>query len=440
MKIPQFIVTNKVKTTFQKIYRQSELEHAINTYYTEKIKKSLAIFVIGIIVFCILRVTEEKENAIVGTLKRNDYLAGKKHISLEWSFDETFPDKNTRLIDYSVSERKYTEHELEAIKIEFMEKLENILLSENESFDHISDNLNFVSKLSGYPFSLSYMTDKPTVISSKGVVNTTKISEEGEIVVICINLRYEDYDENEYIPASIYSKDKTSEELAKDAVIAEIDRASENSKYDEVLELPNAIFGERVYFRKINKNISMYMLLLSTVFSLAIFFAKDNELKEFESEREKELNSDYPRMVSKFVLFYNAGFSVNVIWHKLCSNYEKSLDDGGKRRYVFEEMLVSKAMMSDGVNELEAYEDFGNRCGLPKYKLFSSLISQAVVKGKNDMSEILRGEADKAFIEQKNNAKRLSEEAGTKLLIPMFMMLAIVMIMVMLPAFKSFGG
>ena len=39
-----------------------------------------------------------------------------------------------------------------------------------------------------------------------------------------------------------------------------------------------------------------------------------------------------------------------------------------------------------------------------------------------------------AFLERKNIAKRLGEEAGTKLLIPLFIMLMIVMAIVILPA------
>ena len=42
-----------------------------------------------------------------------------------------------------------------------------------------------------------------------------------------------------------------------------------------------------------------------------------------------------------------------------------------------------------------------------------------------------------AFEERKNLAKKQGEEAGTKLLLPMFMLLAIVMVIVVVPAFMS---
>ena len=50
---------------------------------------------------------------------------------------------------------------------------------------------------------------------------------------------------------------------------------------------------------------------------------------------------------------------------------------------------------------------------------------------------MLRLEAVQAFEERKATAKRLGEEAGTKLLLPMFLMLAIVLVIVIVPAFFS---
>jgi hypothetical protein len=43
-----------------------------------------------------------------------------------------------------------------------------------------------------------------------------------------------------------------------------------------------------------------------------------------------------------------------------------------------------------------------------------------------------------AFEERKETAKRLGEEAGTKLLIPMMIMLVLVLVIIMVPAFQAF--
>lgn len=65
------------------------------------------------------------------------------------------------------------------------------------------------------------------------------------------------------------------------------------------------------------------------------------------------------------------------------------------------------------------------------------MLSQNLKKGTKGITSILNQEADNAFEERKNLAKQLGEEAGTKMLIPMFLMLAVVMIMIVVPAFFS---
>ena len=58
-------------------------------------------------------------------------------------------------------------------------------------------------------------------------------------------------------------------------------------------------------------------------------------------------------------------------------------------------------------------------------------------KGTKGLAVLLKQEADRAFEERKNLAKRLGEEAGTKMLIPLFLMLLVVLVMIVVPAFFS---
>ena len=67
-----------------------------------------------------------------------------------------------------------------------------------------------------------------------------------------------------------------------------------------------------------------------------------------------------------------------------------------------------------------------------------SLLLQNLKKGSKGMAEMLSYEVGQAFEERKNLAKRFGEEAGTKLLFPMILMLVIVMVVLIIPAFLSF--
>ena len=73
----------------------------------------------------------------------------------------------------------------------------------------------------------------------------------------------------------------------------------------------------------------------------------------------------------------------------------------------------------DGVGERKAYENFGNRCALWQYKRLASLLTQNLRKGSSELTELLSKESELAMEQRRNLAKRLGEEAGTKLLLPM---------------------
>ena len=78
------------------------------------------------------------------------------------------------------------------------------------------------------------------------------------------------------------------------------------------------------------------------------------------------------------------------------------------------------------------------RCKVPCYTKLAVLLNQNIRKGNNNLQKNLSEEMDKAFEERKNLARKYAEEAGTKLLLPMILILLVVIVMIMYPAFVSF--
>src|SRR5699024_5767251 len=107
------------------------------------------------------------------------------------------------------------------------------------------------------------------------------------------------------------------------------------------------------------------------------------------------------------------------------------------RRKAYEEMVSTMNQIRGGIPEGEAYEDYGTRCNVSAYRKFGTLLSQNLRKGSKGLTDLLGREAEEAFEERKNLAKKLGEEAGTKLVIPLFLMLIIVFAIVIVPAFFS---
>jgi hypothetical protein len=101
-------------------------------------------------------------------------------------------------------------------------------------------------------------------------------------------------------------------------------------------------------------------------------------------------------------------------------------------------MLITVRELKLGMPEKAAYEQFGRRVGLIPYIKFSALLSQNLIKGTRGFTDLLIIEAAEAFEDRKEATKRLGEEAGTKLLIPMMVLLILVFLVIMVPAFMSF--
>ena len=134
------------------------------------------------------------------------------------------------------------------------------------------------------------------------------------------------------------------------------------------------------------------------------------------------------------MLLIGAGLTVRGTWERIVREYEKRQ---GQRHYVYEEMALSLREMDCGMSEARAYELFGKRTGLLSYMKFCTLIVQNLRKGSEDLLHLLDFEVADAFHQRKEDAKELGEKAGTKLLLPMAMMLVLVFAMILYAAFQS---
>ena len=162
---------------------------------------------------------------------------------------------------------------------------------------------------------------------------------------------------------------------------------------------------------------------------------REREIKE----RKNQLLLDYPELLSKMMIFLGAGMTARNAWEQMTEDYLR-LRKLGKRekRWVYEEMYEACGQMKRGIPEGQAYLEFGRRCGLPCYTKFAGFLEQSRKNGAKNLREHLRLEMEEAYEQRKHEAKRLGEEASTKLLLPLFLMLGVVMVMVAVPAMLEF--
>ena len=177
-------------------------------------------------------------------------------------------------------------------------------------------------------------------------------------------------------------------------------------------------------------------MILAVLAAGLLYWGAGKELDRQLEQRKRELLLDYPEIVNKLALYMGAGMTIRNAFVKMGEDYKRKQKE--RRRYVYEEILIACNELQGGRSESEVYDHFGRRCQVSAYMKLGTLLSQNIRKGSNDLLSMLRQEADNAFAERRNLAKKLGEEAGTKLLLPMMMMLCIVMVIIMIPAYFSF--
>ena len=123
---------------------------------------------------------------------------------------------------------------------------------------------------------------------------------------------------------------------------------------------------------------------------------------------------------------------------RLSENYSRKRENGVPQSVVYEELVKSNRELKLGKSEVSVYEDFGRRCTGQQYARLSTLLSQNLRKGNSELLRLLNEESMKAFEDRLDRARKAGEEAGTKLLLPMVLMLLIVMVIIMIPAYMTF--
>lgn len=364
-------------------------------------------------------------------LQRNPHGQGDSSAQLRASIGE-----NEEEFSVTVSEQEYTEEELDAVFQEASEDLEKLILGENESLDEVRDDLELISEIPETGISVSWEIDNYEVMDLQGNLISENLTDDGTLVKLSASLLYGERQAVHEFYAKVYPTMISRAERQMSDLKEEIARADEETASEDHLVLPDQINGERVEWSYTADTRAFAILILGAGTAAMICISKDQSGKEEEKRRIRQMKTDYPQIINKFNLYIGAGMTIRRAWSCIADDYEKKRERYGKR-VAYEEMIYTLHEIQGGAPEGECYEKYGNRCGISRYRKFGTMLSQNLRKGSRGITDLLEREAEEAFEDRKNMAKKLGEEAGTKLMIPMFIMLAVVFVIVTVPAFFS---
>ena len=88
----------------------------------------------------------------------------------------------------------------------------------------------------------------------------------------------------------------------------------------------------------------------------------------------------------------------------------------------------------------QAYGNFINRCNTKETTKLASAIIQSQSKGNAEIGVLLKGMAHDAWQERRHTAKRDSEAANSKLMIPTMLLFLAILVMIMVPVVSNFSA
>ena len=404
--------------------------------------RRIILLVLGIVIFGVVLVCADglqSAKKIEPAIERKTYGKGTFTEELDIRIGEDDAGKKEKIRSkVEISERQYTRKEVQDLFDRIIRRMDRMIQGENASLEHVDHDLNLITEVPGEPVKIRWMLDRYDVMNSRGELQEAKIKEEGVAVNITAVLTYTEDEKRQKIHhfcVPVYPKVMTGPQKRIKEVKERLKAANKADPTGSLVRLPEEVNGrELTYYRPFQYRGIVVIVMGILVGGLLIALQKQNQVKE-QDERKKQMLRDYPEIINKLTLYLGAGMTVKRAWRNVVEAYAK--DSRTEKRYAYEEMKKTCYEMDSGMTEAQSYENFGRRCEVQVYIRLGALLSQNLRKGTKGLTQLLKMEAVQAFEDRKAQAKRLGEEAGTKLLLPMFLMLAVVLVIVIVPAFFS---
>ena len=333
-------------------------------------------------------------------------------------------DDETTEIQLICEPKIYTEKEFLTKADRIFQNIEKRLYKD-EINHYICEDMQFDEYDESGLLGIVWSTDYPEYISSTGRVDWDNIPDKLK-VIITATVVYESYEVSKDYNVTLIKKMKTSFEAAEE----EINKIEESYRQEMQFVLPDKVGDIQVSVNSKDEKTDIKILVIGFLISVSIVCLRNRRLDEEVNEIKNELLSKYPDFVNHLWLYIGSGMTIKQSLHMYVKESEKC--------YLTNEIEYTLNLINAGCDEAICYEKLGVYLSVPEYSRLMSRISQNLVKGTKDIRHLMEEEINESLRAKKEYAKRKGEEASTKMLAPMMILLCVVLITIMTPAMMSF--
>ncbi|MDE5862837.1 MAG: hypothetical protein K2H34_00630 [Lachnospiraceae bacterium] len=373
-------------------------------------------------------------------IEREDCGGAEKQVGIRLQMEDS-----TEEIQLAVQPVQLTKEECRQRMQQVFGYIDDHLKGENESLQRVEGNLDFTLDNQCYPFDVEFYPEHYALIDSDGNVSNEREElealkysdqdmEEGIATSVTVALCYGQEREEKIYEVIIFPKRESSIQKQFGEVQKQLQQAEEKGRYSEQLELPLQLGNIQITRMDDGKIMPIHVLLFGFLLAGLLLFREKEERQREKRYRLEQLKKSYPWFVNELVLLLGAGMQVKNIFALLT----KENKENDYRSVLIKELQQTQRSIELGMAEEQAYYQLGRRLQLPCYIKLMTLLEQNVKRGIKGLTAVFEQEELNALEERKNIARRYGEEAGTKLLGPMILLLLVVMLIIMIPAFMSF--
>lgn len=368
---------------------------------------------------------QQRKHFFISEIERPDAANGIQNVTLSVYGVEKRPVE----VELPVAPARLPEAELENLFEESWQQTLEMLPGENESLLQVEKPLVLTGSLSNGVLIEWYSSDV-SLVDWEGQVNGANPA--GTPVTLMATLHFQGEERYKTQDVVVYPAILPETVQNKKTVLEELLQAGEDSAEKSSVVLPATIGEREVSYHRENGEVKpVTVLMLGSLILFLLALTEKTKEKEAGEKRKKQLQMDYSELVTLLTIYLGAGLSIRNAWSVIVQEYAAS------GRACYEEMAVTERAMKAGCFEGQAYQEFGRRTQVTAYIRLGNLLAQNLKKGPKSLLGTLEAERNEAFEERKRIARRQGEEAGTKLMMPMFLLFGVILLYIMVPVMMS---
>lgn len=412
-----------MKRNLEILYSEKELDKEMRRYRKKKILLMVGMVVSGLLFGFMLKEKEQNtspwmEGAVI-----------QREAGLQTTIDMVAEYQGeTYELPLMVTPRRLTEQELDTLYEEFKLHLWELICQENASPKHVVDSLLLMEEYEGYPFLIEWESDCPQVMSQWGDYGGPEITQE---VTLTAHLFYEEYERTCTQSIQVCSPEDNEYQWKKKGLQQLLADSQKIAVEKDRWQLPLEWKGAEIIWSPRRSHMVWKALVCCLVLGVFLGFAMDRDLEEQVKQRRRQVRDAYPGLLHQLILYMGAGMTIRGSFERIVIENENA----EKKDPFCEQIRQMLRKLQAGMPEGRVYEDMGRQLEVQEYIKLGNLLSQNLKHGNRYLLDRIREEGDRAWEERLLEIRKKGEEAGTKLLLPMVLLLAVTLVIIVLPAF-----